>query len=111
MPGRALLQTPSSPQDGFLGSHFEPSLHGFKPLGSGFALHAQNLLETWFLNIYKSKHLYTFFYSLSFHYTKTEKTFMPSPSASSKFGLSILNFFGHAQFFMYTQNHFGILKS
>ena len=36
---------------------------------------------------------------------------MPSPSAFSKFGLSILNFFKHAQFFMYTQNHFGILKS
>ena len=36
---------------------------------------------------------------------------MPSPSASSKFGLSILNFFKHAQFFMHTQNHFGILKS
>ena len=36
---------------------------------------------------------------------------MPSPSASSKFGLSILNFLKHAQFFMYTQNHFGILKS
>ena len=34
-----------------------------------------------------------------------------SPSAFSKFGLSILNFFKHAQFFMYTQNHFGILKS
>ena len=36
---------------------------------------------------------------------------MPSPSASSKFGSSILKFFKHAQFFMYTQNHFGILKS
>ena len=36
---------------------------------------------------------------------------MPSPSAFWKFGLSILNFFKHAQFFMYTQNHFGILKS
>ena len=36
---------------------------------------------------------------------------MPSPSASSKFGLNIFNFFKHAQFFMYTQNHFGILKS
>jgi len=36
---------------------------------------------------------------------------MPSPSASSKFGSSILKFFGHAQFFMYTQNRFGILKS
>ena len=35
---------------------------------------------------------------------------MPSPSASSKFGLSILKFFKHAQFFMYTQNHFDILK-
>ena len=30
---------------------------------------------------------------------------MPSPSASSKFGSSILKFFKH------TQNHFGILKS
>ena len=38
-------------------------------------------------------------------------TDMPSPSASSKFGLSILKFFKHVQFFMYTQNHFGILKS
>ena len=36
---------------------------------------------------------------------------MPSPSAFSKFGSSILKFFKHAQFFMYTQNHFGILKS
>ena len=36
---------------------------------------------------------------------------MPSPSASSKFGLSILNFYKHAQFFKYIQNHFGILKS
>ena len=36
---------------------------------------------------------------------------MPSPFAFSKFGLSILNFFKHAQFFMYTQNHLGILKS
>ena len=36
---------------------------------------------------------------------------MPSPSASSKFGSSILKFFKRAQFFMYTQNHFGILKS
>ena len=36
---------------------------------------------------------------------------MPSPSASSKFGLSVLKFFKHAQFFMYTQNHFVILKS
>ena len=36
---------------------------------------------------------------------------MPSPSASSKFGLSTLKSFKHAQFFMYTQNHFGILKS
>ena len=39
------------------------------------------------------------------------KYLMPSPSASSKFGSSILKFFKHAQFFMYTQNHFGILKS
>ena len=38
-------------------------------------------------------------------------TLMPSPSAFSKFGSSILKFFKHAQFFMYTQNHFGILKS
>ena len=36
---------------------------------------------------------------------------MPSPSAFSKFGSSILKFFKHAHFFMYTQNHFGILKS
>ena len=36
---------------------------------------------------------------------------MPSPSAFSKFGLSMIKFFKHAQFFMYTQNHFGILKS
>ena len=34
-----------------------------------------------------------------------------SPSADSKFVLSILKFFKHAQFFMYTQNHFGTLKS
>ena len=27
---------------------------------------------------------------------------MPSPSAFLKFGLSILNFFKHAQFFMYS---------
>ena len=36
---------------------------------------------------------------------------LPSPSASSKFGSSKLKFFKHAQFFLYTQNHFGILKS
>ena len=36
---------------------------------------------------------------------------MPSPSAFSKFGSSILKFFKHAQFFVYTQNNFGILKS
>ena len=35
---------------------------------------------------------------------------LPSPSASSKFASSILKFFKHAQFFMYTQNYFGILK-
>ena len=35
---------------------------------------------------------------------------MPSPSASSKFVLSVLKI-KHAQFFMYTQNHFGIIKS
>ena len=39
------------------------------------------------------------------------KRLVPSPSAFSKFGLSILNSFKHAQFFTYTQNHFGILKS
>ena len=39
------------------------------------------------------------------------KLLMPSPSADSRFALSILKFFKHAQFFMYTQNHFGILKS
>ena len=33
---------------------------------------------------------------------------MPSPSASSKCGSSILKIFKHAQIFMYTQNHFGI---
>ena len=42
---------------------------------------------------------------------ENSKVLMPSPTTSSKFGLSILNFFKHAQFFMYTQNHFGILKS
>ena len=42
---------------------------------------------------------------------KFSKYLMPSPSASSKFVLSVLKFFKHAQFFMYTQNHFGILKS
>ena len=36
---------------------------------------------------------------------------MPSPSASSKFGSSILKFFKHAQFFTYAQIPFGILKS
>ena len=36
---------------------------------------------------------------------------IPSPSASSKFGSSIFNFFKHAQFFVYTQNYFGILNS
>ena len=36
---------------------------------------------------------------------------MPSPSAFSKFASSILKFFEHPQFFMYSQNHFGILKS
>ena len=36
---------------------------------------------------------------------------MPSPSAFSKFSSGILKFFKHAQFFVYTQNHFGILKS
>ena len=33
------------------------------------------------------------------------------PSADSKFVLSILKFLKYAQFLMYTQNHFGILKS
>ena len=33
---------------------------------------------------------------------------MPSPSAFSKFSSSILKFFKHAQFFVYTQNHLGI---
>ena len=42
---------------------------------------------------------------------KWSRKLLPSPSASSKFGSSILKFFKHAQFFMYTQNHFGILKS
>ena len=36
---------------------------------------------------------------------------MPSPSAFSKFGSSILKIFRHAQFFMYTQNHLRLLKS
>ena len=36
---------------------------------------------------------------------------MPSPSADSKFVLSLLKLFKHAQFIVYTQNHFGILKS
>ena len=36
---------------------------------------------------------------------------MPSPSASSKFGLSTLKFFKHTQFLKYPQNNFGILKS
>ena len=36
---------------------------------------------------------------------------MPSPSADSKFVLSILKFFKHAQFFNHTQNIFGMLKS
>ena len=45
------------------------------------------------------------------HVKQVRLEVMPSPSASSKFGLSILKFFKHAQFFMYTQNHFGILKS
>ena len=40
-----------------------------------------------------------------------EEKVMPSPSAFSKFGSSILKFFKHAQFFVYTQNNFGILKS
>ena len=39
------------------------------------------------------------------------RNLMPSSSAFSKFGSSTLKFFKHAQFFMYTQNHFGILKS
>ena len=38
-------------------------------------------------------------------------TLMPSPSAFSKFVLSILKFFKHAQSYVYTQNHLGILKS
>ena len=33
---------------------------------------------------------------------------MPSPSAFSKFTSGILKFFKHAQFFVYTQNQFGI---
>ena len=45
------------------------------------------------------------------HFRFKSRLFMPSPSASSKFGSSILKFFKHAHFFMYTQNHFGILKS
>ena len=36
-------------------------------------------------------------------------SFLPSPSAFPKFSSSILKFFKHAQFFSYTQNHFGIL--
>ena len=35
---------------------------------------------------------------------------MPSPSADSKFVLSVLKFFGHTHFFKYTQNDFGIPK-
>ena len=46
-----------------------------------------------------------------FYKSSTQKLLMPSPSADSKFVLSILKFFKHAQFFMNTQNHFGILKS
>ena len=36
---------------------------------------------------------------------------MPSPSADSKFVLSIPKNFKHTQFFNHTQNVFGILKS
>ena len=36
---------------------------------------------------------------------------MPSPSADSKFVLSIPKIFKHTQFFNHTQNVFGILKS
>ena len=36
---------------------------------------------------------------------------LPSLSAFSKFSLSILKFFNHAQSFMYTLNHFGIHKN
>jgi hypothetical protein len=36
---------------------------------------------------------------------------MPSPSANSKFVLSIPKNFKHTQFFNHTQNVFGILKS
>ena len=36
---------------------------------------------------------------------------MPSPSANSKFVLSIPKIFKHTQFFNHTQNVFGILKS
>ena len=36
---------------------------------------------------------------------------MPSPSAFSKFGLSILKFFKDDKYFMYSKNYFGIFKS
>ena len=42
---------------------------------------------------------------------QVQNSLMPSPSAFSKFGSSILKFFKHPQFFRYTQNNFGILKS
>ena len=45
-----------------------------------------------------------------FQNNDVQKVLMPSPSVSSKFGSSMLKFFKHAQFIMYTQNYFGILK-
>ena len=38
-------------------------------------------------------------------------TRMPSPSAFSKFVLSVRKFLGILKFLSYTQNHFGILKN
>ena len=53
----------------------------------------------------------SFTYAIKFCEKFDPLNLMPSPSAFSKFSSSILKFFKHAQFFVYTQNHLGILKS
>ena len=52
------------------------------------------------------------FFDLSFHEFKELKIvfFMPSPSAFSKFVLSVLKFLGILKFLSYTQNILGVLK-
>ena len=45
-----------------------------------------------------------------FYLDRPEHPVMPSPSASSKFVLSVLKFLGILKFLSYTQNILGVLK-